>query len=87
VCGIEIDPHPLGQLLVLLVRRVAERRQEVAIAPGAAAVLGRAGPLSGEADGTSARSDSLMLDGTSIRRQTGGFTCRRVTFSLYTVFA
>ena len=28
-----------------------------------------------------------MLDGTSIRRHTGGFTCRRVTFSLCTVFA
>ena len=28
-----------------------------------------------------------MLDGTSIRRHTGGFTCRKVTFSLCTVFA
>ena len=28
-----------------------------------------------------------MLDGTSIRRHTGGFTCRKVTFSVCTVFA
>jgi len=28
-----------------------------------------------------------MLDGTSIRRYTGGFTCRKVAFSLCTVFA
>jgi hypothetical protein len=29
----------------------------------------------------------LMFDATSMRRQTGGFTCRSVSLSLWTVFA
>ncbi len=61
------------------IQRCGPRSQEVAVDPRAATVVGRARPPSSEADGIGGIAAHR-------RRQTGGFSCRSVTFSLWTVF-
>jgi len=49
--GIELPADPLGQLLMAFVLEVGEGLKEFRVAADAAAILGRAGPRAGQADG------------------------------------
>ena len=59
--GVELAADPLLHVPVVLVLRVADRCEEVGVAPRPAAVLGRAGPLPFDAPGVLGL--GLPLDG------------------------
>ena len=52
VVGVEVFPQPLTALGVLWMSRIGEDVEQLTVAPGTAAILGRTLALSGSADGT-----------------------------------
>src|SRR3954465_2432935 len=52
VVGVEVFPQPLTALGVLWMSRIGEDFEQLTVAPGTAAILGRTLALSGSADGT-----------------------------------
>src|SRR5215212_11420064 len=52
VVGVEVFTQPLTSLGVLWMSRIGEDFEQLTVAPGAAAILGRTPALSGGADGT-----------------------------------
>ena len=51
VVGVEVFPQPLTALGVLWMSRIGEDVEQLTVAPGTAAILGRARPLAGHTNG------------------------------------